>query len=90
MIKHTNLPQQMANDLIALTDLQMNVTGIVHKIDAGIKATQRLSGLGITPGIKITKLSAAPFHGPVQIQIRGTRLAIGQGLAAKIIVQLTD
>ena len=87
MIRHTTLPQQNSNGLITLAELEFNVTGIVKKIDAGRKATQRLSGLGITPGVELIKLRSAPFQGPVEIQIRGTRLGLGHGLAIKIIVQ---
>lgn len=73
--------------IIPLTNLPINSTGIVKYIDAGMKANRRLTGLGITPGIKIVKLSEAPFHGPVQIEVRGTRLALGQGIARKIMVE---
>ena len=59
---------------------------IVAHIRAGFKATQRLSGMGITPGTEIQVLSQAPFRGPIQILVRGTRLAIGYGLAMKIFV----
>ncbi|UYP47835.1 hypothetical protein NEF87_004120 [Candidatus Lokiarchaeum ossiferum] len=73
---------------IPLSDLPLNVKAKVSHIFAGIRATQRLSGMGITPGTVIEKISAAPFRGPVQISLRGTRLAIGRGLAAKILIQI--
>ena len=87
MIRNANIPQQKSNGLITLAELGYNVKGIVKKIDAGRKATQRLSGLGITPGVEIMKLRSAPFQGPVEIEIRGTKLGLGRGLAIKIIVQ---
>ena len=68
----------------SLENLTVNQTGIVDHINAGFKATQRLTGLGITPGTKITMISSAPFGGPIQITLRGTKLAIGRGLARKI------
>jgi Fe2+ transport system protein FeoA len=68
----------------SLDNLTKNQTGIVDHINAGSKATQRLTGLGITPGTEITMISSAPFGGPIQITLRGTKLAIGRGLARKI------
>lgn len=73
---------------ISLSDLPIQVKAKVTHIFAGMRATQRLSGMGITPGTVIEKISAAPFRGPVQIAIRGTRLAIGRGLANKILIQI--
>ncbi|MBD3353071.1 MAG: ferrous iron transport protein A [Candidatus Lokiarchaeota archaeon] len=63
------------------------VSGVVVQVNAGRRAVQRLSGLGITPGTEITKMSQAPFRGPVQISVRGSRLALGRGLAHKIIIR---
>ena len=68
----------------SLDSLTVNQTGIVDHINAGFRATQRLTGLGVTPGTEITMISSAPFGGPIQIMIRGTKLAIGRGLARKI------
>jgi Fe2+ transport system protein FeoA len=46
--------------------------------------------MGITPGAEIIILSQAPFQGPIQIGLRGTRLAIGRGLANKIHIHPID
>ncbi len=71
---------------IPLINIPFNaIVSVVH-IRAGFKATQRLSGMGITPGTQIKVISQAPFRGPIQIIVRGTRLAIGYGLAMKIFV----
>ena len=71
---------------IPLINIPYNTNVIVAHIRAGFKATQRLSGMGITPGTQIKVISQAPFRGPIQIIVRGTRLAIGYGLAMKIFV----
>ena len=71
---------------ISLVNLADDKTGNVQRIVAGRNAVMRLSGLGITPGTVIKRLSSAPFRGPIQIEVRGTRLAIGRGLASKIII----
>ncbi|MHA1584481.1 MAG: FeoA family protein [Promethearchaeota archaeon] len=70
-----------------LSNIPIDSEAIVVRILAGIRATQRLSEMGITPGTKIHILSQAPFRGPIQISVRGTRLALGQGLSEKIIMR---
>ena len=72
---------------IPLINIPFDTNVIVAHIRAGFKATQRLSGMGITPGTQIKIISQAPFRGPIQIIVRGTRLAIGFGLAMKIFVK---
>ena len=59
---------------------------LVLSVDAGSKAKNRLANLGIVPGVKIIKNKAAPFHGPVEITVKGTSLVLGRGLAEKIKV----
>ena len=62
----------------------------VVEIRAGYRAKQRLAHLGVFPGTKIIKKKSAPWHGPLEIIVRGTSLVIGRGLAAKIIVRCHD
>jgi Fe2+ transport system protein FeoA len=49
---------------------------------------QRLMDLGLTPGTTVTVVKSAPFHGPVEILVRGSRLALGRGMAEKILVEI--
>lgn len=48
----------------------------------------RLSALGIRPGKRITKVSSMLMRGPVTIQSGQTQLAVGFGMAGRIIVEL--
>ena len=50
------------------------------------RCVKRLTDLGLTPGTKITVVKSAPFNGPLEISVRGSRLAIGRGMASRIIV----
>ncbi len=63
-------------------------SGRVKQIDGGIGMVNRLNSLGIRPGKKITKVSSMLMRGPVTVQLGSTRLAIGFGMANKIIVEL--
>ena len=49
---------------------------------------KRVSDLGLTPGTKVTVVKSAPFHGPLEVCVRGSRLAIGRGMASRIIVDV--
>ena len=44
----------------------------------------RLEDMGLTPGTKVTIIKSAPFRGPVELLVRGARLAIGRGMAERI------
>jgi Fe2+ transport system protein FeoA len=47
-----------------------------------------LNNLGIHIGDWLTVVERAPFRGPVLVEINGSRLAIGRGVAAKIRVDV--
>ncbi|HDQ07046.1 MAG TPA: ferrous iron transport protein A [Candidatus Bathyarchaeota archaeon] len=49
---------------------------------------KRLSDLGLTPGTKVTVVKSAPFNGPLEVNVRGSRLAIGRGMASRISVDV--
>ncbi len=50
----------------------------------------RLSALGIMPGKRITKISSTLMRGPVTVEVDRVQLAIGFGMASRIVVQLDD
>ena len=47
---------------------------------------QRLEAMGIRPGVVLKKVSNQFLRGPVIIEIGKTQLAIGHGMAVKILV----
>ena len=49
---------------------------------------KRLMDMGLTPYTKVMVIKAAPFRGPVEILVRGARLALGRGMAERIIVEI--
>jgi len=57
-------------------------------IEAGRRLAQRLAELGLTPGVKIQVLHVN--GGPILIGVRGARLALGRGMAQKIMVEAID
>jgi Fe2+ transport system protein FeoA len=49
---------------------------------------KRLMDMGLTPGTRVTVVKSAPFHGPFEILVRGSRLALGRGMAERIFVEI--
>jgi len=69
-----------------LTECDLGAELTVINVNAGRSAKQRLANLGIVPGTRIIKKKSAPFRGPIEIQVKGSSLVLGRGLAAKIVV----
>jgi len=73
---------------ISLSRMKIGQSGIVVQIQGGRGLTNRLSALGIRPGQRITKVSSMFMRGPVTIQVGNAQVAIGFGMANRIIVEL--
>lgn len=73
-------------DYIELTKLDEGESGIVAEIQGGQGLIRRLEDMGIRPGKKVTKVSSQFMRGPVTLRINNYRIAIGYGMAKKILV----
>lgn len=62
----------------------------VLKIEGGYGVIKKLERMGIRPDVEILKLSSQFAKGPVVIQVGNTQVAIGFGMAKKIIVEKID
>lgn len=68
--------------------MQPGQSGIVFQIQGGHGLINRLNALGIRPGQKIIKTGSTLMRGPVTIKVGTAQVAIGFGMADKIIVEL--
>ena len=57
----------------------------VVAVRAGWGLQRRLAEMGLNPGVQIRVMNSQR-PGPVVIDVRGSRLALGQGVAHKIMV----
>ncbi len=73
---------------ITLARMQTGQHGVVVQIQGGHGLANRLSALGIRPGKRITKVGSMFMRGPVTIQVDRAQVAIGFGMANKIMVEL--
>ncbi len=73
---------------VDLTQLQGGESGVVVDIQGGYGLTRRLESLGIRVGKKVTKVSSQLMRGPVTVRIDNSEVAIGFGMARKILVEI--
>jgi ferrous iron transport protein A len=72
----------------ALTDLKAGADARIVQIDGGHGMVGRLAALGIRPGKRITMLNSGFMKGPVTIEVDRGQIAIGFGMAKRILVEL--
>ena len=81
---------------VPLTALRDGENGIITSIRSGHGRgwgrgwgfKKRLMDMGLTPGTRVTVVKSAPFRGPLEILVRGSRLALGRGMAERISVEI--
>jgi len=81
--------QNKRNDeeAISLTCLSEGEKGVITNSFGGFGLVRRLAEMGLTPGVEIRLLRKCPFSGPLEIEVRGTVLALGYGVASKVFVK---
>jgi len=73
---------------LSLLKIRENQRGRVVEILAGAALGNKLMSMGIYNGREITKLSHFALRGPVAIKVGRSVLALGYGMAAKIILEI--
>jgi ferrous iron transport protein A len=82
------LPEGKTPPPLSLASARRGSRVEVLEISGGRSATRVLAQLGIRPAVIMHVLHAAPLGGPVMVESNGGRVAIGRGLARKILVKL--
>jgi DtxR family Mn-dependent transcriptional regulator len=72
---------------VSISHLKEGERGKVSFIRGEHKVLQRLFDMGLTPGTEVTVVKSAPFHGPLEILVRGSRLALGGAMTEIIFVE---
>jgi len=70
-----------------LTDLSVNEEAEIVEIRGGRGMQGRLRALGLAEGQRVKKLSGVGFGGPVILLVNRAQVAIGRGMARRIIVR---
>ncbi len=74
--------------IISAAEMRPGQTGIVVELSGGHGMVRRMQAMGLRPGVSVTKLSAQPFRGPVSLQVGSMQVAVGYGLARRIMVEV--
>ncbi len=71
--------------MMPLSMVQSGESVQVAAVRAGWGLQRRLADMGLTPGVRV-KVINSQGRGPVILDLRGSRLALGHGVAHKIMV----
>ena len=75
---------------IHLTQLKAKQTGVVTEILGGDEVVNRLNSMGVRTGKKVTVISSHFWRGPVTVLLDRMKIAIGHGMARKIMVEVDN
>lgn len=77
-----------SQNLVSITDLKEHDMGKVTFVRGDHKALRRLLDMGLTPGTMISVVRVGPLNGPMEVEVRGSKLALGRGIACNVFVEI--
>ena len=72
-----------------LSELTNGKKGKIIGLDGGHGLRRKLRTIGIREGKLVTLVTAQPIGGPIVIDIEGEQVAIGRGMAQKIMIEVS-
>ena len=79
--------QGRIEDAVSLADLPQGEKCTVVLAAGGRGMVRRLAEMGLTPGTEVRVVRSAPMHGPIEVSVRGVSLALGRGIAVRVLVK---
>jgi DtxR family Mn-dependent transcriptional regulator len=77
-------------NLVSMCNLKAGECAKVSFIRGEHRVLQRLLDMGLTPGTSIRIERIAPLRGPVEVCVRGSKVALGQDIAANVFVEFPE
>ena len=77
----------MLNQQMPLAMVSPGEVVTIINVRAGWGLTRRLADMGLVPGMTLRVINSQ-MPGPIIIDLRGSRLVLGHGMAQKIIVEV--
>ncbi len=71
---------------LTLSQLPVGATAVISALPLGVDSLTRLRELGLVPGTKIRLVRRAPLGDPIEVAVRGSRLAMRRSEAVQIQV----
>jgi len=75
--------------LVALSDMTTGQAGVIREVTGGFGLVRRLNALGIRPGKAVVRLTTHLWGGPVLVRIDTRTIAVGFGMARRVLVEVT-
>jgi ferrous iron transport protein A len=82
-------PTGFMGNRISLARMRAGQKGRIIRISGGHGIVRKLEALGIREGKEIEKISEQWMRGPVLLQYGNTQVALGFGMASKVLVEIT-
>lgn len=60
----------------------------IKSLTGGFGWEKKFESLGIRKGRRLRKIASQPFGGPLVIEVDGSKISLGRGIAAKIVVEV--
>jgi ferrous iron transport protein A len=70
-----------------LADLSRGGRGRVVRIAGGDDVSLRLLEMGLTPGVEVSLIGAAPLGDPLELEVRGYRLSVRKSEASRVEIE---
>ena len=77
--------KQTEDNLISLVNAEINKNYKIEKMHGGSVFNMRLLSLGFIPGEAITVINKFG-NGPITVNVKGNKIGLGRGAAARILV----
>lgn len=71
---------------IELTKAPCNKPLEIKSVTGGME--KKFESIGIRKGRRIRKITCQPFGGPVVVEVDGSKISLGRGIASKIEVEV--
>ena len=71
---------------MSLEQVAVGATACVVEVAGSDTTSLRLLEMGLTPGVNVRVVGAAPLGGPLELELRGYRLSIRRHEAARVAI----
>ncbi|MDY6864401.1 MAG: FeoA family protein [Halobacteriota archaeon] len=71
----------------SLIDMENGDSGKIKRITGGYGQQRHMRSLGVREGKEINIVAKQPIGGPIIVDIGGNRIAIGRGMANRVMVE---
>jgi len=82
----TNLKMSFSSSQVPLDASPADSVMRIVDISGGHGLVRRLAQLGIRTGALLRRVPQGPRRGPILVEVNGTRIALGRGVARRITV----